>query len=106
MWQVRWRIGWRHRVKELQEGLLVTDGMGFHSGDSPQGQFADQAVGYHVVDGKVIGRLDKAMVTGSIYEDLHRVRAVSRERQRVVAGLLAAGAAPYVLVDSLQVSGK
>lgn len=94
---------WRDLVTGLKEGLLITNGMGFHSGNYPQGQFAVQAVGYHIVDGKVVGRLDKTMISGDIYEDLRNVRAVSRERRRP---LTRAGTAPYVLVDALQVTGK
>jgi PmbA protein len=97
---------WRDLVKGLKEGLLITNGMGFHSGNYPQGQFAVQAVGYHIVDGEVIGRLDKTMISGNIYEDLRDVRAVSRERRRAVGGLLSAGVAPYILIGSLQVAGK
>ena len=97
---------WRDLVSGLKEGLLVTNGMGFHSGNYPQGQFAVQAVGYHIVDGKVIGRLDKTMISGNIYEDLREVRAVSREQRRAFTGLLPAGTAPYVLVDSFQVAGR
>ncbi len=97
---------WRDLVKGLKEGLLITNGMGFHSGNYPQGQFAVQAVGYHIVDGQVAGRLDKTMISGNIYEDLRNVRAVSREQRRGVGGLLSAGLAPYILVDSLQVAGK
>ncbi len=97
---------WRDLLSGLKEGLLITNGMGFHSGNYPQGQFAVQAVGYHIVGGKVIGRLDKTMISGNIYEDLRKVRAVSRERRRAFSGLRSVGMAPYVLVDSLQVAGK
>ena len=97
---------WRDLVRGLKEGLLITNGMGFHSGNYPQGQFAVQAVGYHIVDGEVVGRLDKTMISGDIYKDLRNVQAVSRERRRSVVGLLSAGPAPYILVDSLQVAGK
>ena len=97
---------WRDLVSGLKEGLLITNGMGFHSGNYPQGQFAVQAVGYHIVGGKVVGRLDKTMISGNIYEDLRNVRAVSRERRRAFSGLLSAGLAPYILVDALQVAGK
>jgi PmbA protein len=97
---------WRDLVSGLKEGLLITNGMGFHSGNYPQGQFAVQAVGYHIVGGKVVGRLDKTMISGNIYENLSNVRAVSREQRRSFAGLLSAGLAPYILVDSLQVAGK
>ncbi len=94
---------WRDLVSGLKEGLLITNGMGFHSGNYPQGQFAVQAVGYHILDGKVVGRLDKTMISGNIYEDLRNVRAVSRERRRSITR---AGTAPYVLVDALRVAGK
>jgi len=97
---------WRELVSGLKEGLLITNGMGFHSGNYPQGQFAVQAVGYHIVDGQVVGRLDKTMISGNIYEDFRTVRAVSRERRRAFAGLLSAGLTPYILFDSLQVAGK
>jgi PmbA protein len=101
------RDSWRDLVNGLDEGLLVTNGMGFHSGNYPQGQFAVQAVGYHIIGGKVVGRLDKTMISGNIYEDFHNVRGVSRERRRSVSrGLLATGPVPYVLVDSLQVAGN
>ena len=96
---------WRDLLGGLKEGLLITGGMGFHSGNYPQGQFAVQAVGYHIVDGHVVGRLDKTMISGNIYEDLRHVTAVSRERRCSVGGLLSAGLAPYVVVDSLQVAG-
>jgi len=97
---------WRELVSGLKEGLLITNGMGFHSGNYPQGQFAVQAVGYHIVDGQVVGRLDKTMISGNIYEDFRTVRAVSRERRRAFVGLLSAGLTPYILFDSLQVAGK
>jgi len=98
-------VSWRDLVSELGEGLLITNGMGFHSGNYPQGQFAVQAVGYHIVDGNVVGRLHKTMISGNIYEDLREVRAVSREQRRSIAGLLSIGVAPFILVDSLQVAG-
>jgi PmbA protein len=97
---------WRDFIADLKEGLLITGGMGFHSGNYPQGQFAVQAIGFHILDGQVVGRLDKTMIAGDIYADLLNVRAVSREHRRGFGGLLSAGAAPYVLVDSLQVAGN
>ncbi len=96
---------WRDLVSGLKEGLLITSGMGFHSGNYPQGQFAVQAVGYHIIDGAVVGRLDKTMISGDIYKDLQNVRAVSRECRPGVGSLLSAGKAPYILLDSLQVAG-
>ena len=96
---------WRDLVKGIKEGLLITNGMGFHSGNYPQGQFAVQAVGFHIVNGAVVGRLDKTMISGNIYQDCLNVAAVSSEVGSC-SGFLPLGTSPYILLDSLQVAGK
>lgn len=96
---------WHDLLKGMSDGLLITGGMGFHSGNYPQGQFAVQAVGFHVVNGTVVGRLDKTMISGNIYEDGQKIAAVSRETAPA-GGFLSMGDAPYILFDSLQVAGK
>ena len=94
---------YREMIANLEEGLLVYFGMGFHSGNYPQGQFAVQAIGYHIKGGAVVGRLEKTMVSANIYEDFKQIRTVSSERGQA-AGFLDVRA-PYILVDSLQVAG-
>jgi len=79
--------------------------MGFHSGNYPQGQFAVQAVGFHIKNGEVIGRLDKTMISGNIYEDCQNIAALSSE-VGACSGFLPLGTAPYILIDSLQVAGQ
>jgi len=96
---------WRDLVKGIKEGLLITGGMGFHSGNYPQGQFAVQAVGFHIVNGSVVGRLDKTMISGNIYKDCQKIGAISSETGPC-GGFLPLGEAPYILIDSLQVAGK
>jgi PmbA protein len=96
---------WRDLVKGIKEGLLITNGMGFHSGNYPQGQFAVQAVGFHIVNGSIVGRLDKTMISGNIYEDCQNIAAISSEVSSC-SGFLPLGTAPYILIDSLQVAGK
>ena len=96
---------WRDLMKGVNEGLLITGGMGFHSGNYPQGQFAVQAVGFHIINGSVVGRLDKTMISGNIYADCQKIGAVSSETGPC-GGFLPLGEAPYILIDSLQVAGK
>jgi len=96
---------WRDLMKDIKEGLLITGGMGFHSGNYPQGQFAVQAVGFHIINGSVIGRLDKTMISGNIYTDCRKIGAISSETGPC-GGFLPLGEAPYILIDSLQVAGK
>ena len=99
-------VSYREMISSLDEGLLVTGGMGFHSGNYPQGDFAVQAIGFHIKNGKVIGRLDRTMISANIYKDLKNVRSVSKERRLGFGGMLPGGPVPYVLVDSLRVAGK
>lgn len=87
-------------IASMDEGILLTGGMGFHSGNYPQGDFAVQALGFHVRSGKIQGRLQGTMVAGNIYRDLRHISGVSREREESSGGV-----APYVLVDALQVAG-
>jgi PmbA protein len=96
---------WRDLVRGMSEGLLITGGMGFHSGNYAQGQFSVQAVGFHILEGKVVGRLDKTMISGNIYEDGHRIAALSRETAPP-DGFLSMGQSPYILFDSLGVAGR
>lgn len=97
---------YREMISSLDEGLLVTGGMGFHSGNYPQGEFAVQAIGFHIKNGKVVGRLDRTMISGNIYKDFKDVAAVSRERRLGPGGMLPGGPVPYILVDSLRVAGE
>jgi len=107
-WPIRWQITagelpYREIIAGLDEALLIYFGMGFHSGNYPQGQFSIQAIGFHIKGGKVIGRLDNTMVSANIYEDFKNVRAVSSETGPALGFLNVL--APYVLVDSVQVAG-
>jgi PmbA protein len=92
-------------LSSLDEGVLVTGGLGFHSGNYPQGAFSVQAIGFHVRSGRVVGRLDRTMLSGNIYTDFLQVEALSREVVDTHAMLVGGVHAPYVLVDSLQVAG-
>jgi len=96
-------VPYREMIAGLDEGLLVYFGMGFHSGNYPRGQFAVQAVGFHIVNGSVVGRLDNTMISTNIYKDFQAIRAVSRERGPAVGFVDVV--APYLLVDSMQVAG-
>ncbi len=91
-------MGWRDLLAGVDQGLLLYGGMGFHSANYLQGNFSVQALGYHVENGAVRGRLHGVMVAGNIYEDLHGV-AVSEEMLQ-----LPDYGCPYILVPELQVA--
>jgi PmbA protein len=109
-----WAINWivtpgssslADMISGLDEGLLVTGGIGFHSGNYPQGAFSVQALGFHIRSGRVVGRLDRTMLSGNLYTDFLRVSALSEDQRKTFSSMLGGGVAPYVLVDSMQVAG-
>ncbi|MFO8034859.1 MAG: metallopeptidase TldD-related protein [Candidatus Bipolaricaulota bacterium] len=91
-------VGWRNLLTSVEQGLLLYGGMGFHSANYLQGNFSVQALGYHVENGTVRGRLHGVMVAGNIYEDFHGV-GVSQETVRHTEY-----ESPYILVPELQVA--
>jgi PmbA protein len=96
---------WRELVSGLEEGILVTGMLGLHSSNLIQGQFAVQANGFHIRKGKIVGYLERTMMSGSLFEDFLNVRGISQERLPTAQGSLAvAGLAPYILLDSVQLT--
>lgn len=96
---------WRELVSSLEEGILVTHMLGLHSSNLMQGQFAVQANGFHIRHGKIVGYLERTMMSGSLFESFLNVRGVSRERKPTAQGSLSvAGLAPYILLDSVQLT--
>jgi PmbA protein len=88
-------------LSSLDEGIIITGGMGFHSSRYDQGQISVQANGFMVEKGQVTGRLEGTMVSGNIYEDFLNIRSVSKEYEEAYYGYY-----PYILVDSIQIVGK
>jgi len=96
---------WRELVSELEEGILVTHMLGLHSSNLAQGQFSVQANGFHIRHGKVVGYLERVMMSGNLFEDFLNIRDVSQERRPTAQGsMTVAGMAPYLLLDSVQLT--
>lgn len=88
-------------IASLDEGILLSGGMGFHSSNYSQGQIAVRAIGFMIEKGQVTGRLDSTMLSTNIYADFMNVRALSKEVEPSNLGFY-----PYVLVEEMQVVGK
>jgi PmbA protein len=96
---------WRDLIAGIDEGILVTRISGLHSSNLLQGQFSVQANGFHIRKGKVVGYLEKTMMSGNIFEDFRNIRAISSEREPTAQEPIAvAGLAPYILLDSVQLT--
>ena len=90
-------------VASMDRGVIVNDVIGFHSGNITQGEYSmNVGTGFWVKDGKMIGRAMDTMVAGNVYEDFHRVSALSKtvERNQLVIYT------PDMLIEEVSVSGK
>jgi len=88
-------------IGKIDEGIILTGGLGFHSSNYTQGHISVQAVGFMVEKGQVVGRLENTMVAGNIYEDFLNINIISKELELGMGGYY-----PYILLDSMQVVGK
>ena len=96
---------WRDLMAGIGEGLLVTRLSGLHSSNLLQGQYAVKVDGFHIRNGEPVGYLERTMIAGNLFEDFRNVRAVSSEREPTAqAEMQAAGLAPYILLESTQVT--
>src|SRR5699024_4573466 len=58
----------------IEEGIIITDLAGMHSGANPiSGDFSLAADGYYVKDGKIVGPTKQMTVAGNFFEVLQDV---------------------------------
>ncbi len=89
-------------VSEMDEGLIINDVIGFHSGNILQGHYSmNVGIGFYVRDGAVAGRAMDTMVAGNIYDDFFRVRWIG---DRIEYNPQAYS--PDICIDGVSVSGR
>ncbi|MBU1626224.1 TldD/PmbA family protein [bacterium] len=67
-------------VKDINEGVIIIDVIGFHSGNMLEGEYSmNVGVGCYVKNGKIQGRAVDTMVAGNIYEDFFNIKGLSNE---------------------------
>ncbi|MBI5623416.1 MAG: TldD/PmbA family protein [Elusimicrobia bacterium] len=90
----------RELVSLMDRGVILCDGLGPHSGNIPNGDYAvGVAPGLYVERGEIAGRVKDAMISGNAYETLRRVVAVGDEARPAFGGLF-----PPLLCDGLNVA--
>lgn len=88
-------------VAMMPEGIIVSDVIGFHSGNILQGHYSmNVGIGFYVKDGKIQGRAMDTMIAGNIYEDFHRIKGMSKTVEYNPVAY-----SPEILIDNVSVSG-
>ena len=90
-------------LKTLNEGVVITDFQGMHSGaNSITGDFSLAAKGYYVLNGKKEYPIEQITVAGNYFELLKSIECIGND---LVFPMSSVGS-PSVLVKSLSIAGK
>lgn len=85
-------------IRSMKDGVVLYSVLGAHSGNIPAGQLSvSVGIGFHVLNGEVVGRAVDTMVSGNVWEMLTRLAAISSDCSD--SGL------PYLLLDGVDVTG-
>lgn len=94
--------GFDQMVSGIKEGLVVEDLMGAGQGNVLGGDFSGNVLlGYKIENGKIVGRVKNAMVSGNVYQLLRNVAAVGSDA-RWVGGVYT----PSLLLPAVSVAAK
>lgn len=89
-------------IADMEEGLIVNEVIGFHSGNILQGHYSmSVGMGFYVKDGVIQGRVMDTMIAGNIYEDFYRIKHLGNELERNNLAY-----SPDIYVTDVSVSGK
>ena len=89
-------------IKDIKEGIIVDEVLGFHSGNIIQGEFSmNVGVGYLVQNGVIKGRVMDAMVAGNIYESFNKLVGLGNKLEISFVGYL-----PAMYFKEMSIAGK
>ena len=93
-------------IKSIDYGIYVDSVMGTHTGNIPAGEYSlNVSIGYLIKDGKLAGKIVDTMVSGNIYEDLFKVKAVGQKLELMNVVFYPMGYSPMVRFDDINVVG-
>lgn len=89
----------------LEEGMIITDLAGLHSGANPiSGDFSLAADGYYVKDGKIAGPTRQMTVAGNFFDVLEDVEAVGEDLEFMPMDYNGYVGSPSLKVKSLSIA--
>ena len=95
-------VDYKDMVANCEEGIIVNDVIGFHSGNMLKGEYSmNVGMGAYVKDGKIVGRALNTMLAGNVYEDFHKIGGVGTKLERNSLGYT-----PALLFNGLSVGGE
>ena len=90
-------------MKEINEGVIITDLAGLHSGANVvSGDFSLAAKGFYVQDGKKSFPVEQITVAGNYFDLLKNIKSVGNDLKFPMSNV----GSPSVIVDGLSIAGK
>ena len=90
-------------VGDIREGLVIEQLMGAEQGNILGGDFSGNVLlGYKVENGKIVGRVKNAMVSGNVYQALKDITALGSESRWVGSFLQT----PHIYCPAISVASK
>jgi len=89
-------------IRDMGEGIIVNDVIGFHSGNMLQGQFSmNVGIGFYVKNNTVQGRAIDTMIAGNVYEDFFAIKGLGSKLEYNPQAY-----SPDIYFDKMSVSGS
>ncbi len=93
-------------LSSMDEGLVITELQGLHSGTNPiSGDFSLAAKGYYVKDGKIERPVNQITISGSFYELLENIEAIGEDLKFAMPGASYIGS-PSLKIKDIAVAGE
>ena len=90
-------------MNELDEGVIITDFAGLHSGaNSITGDFSLASKGFYIKDGRKIYPIDQITVAGNFFELLKNIKDIGNDLNFPISSI----GSPSVVVQGLSIAGK
>ena len=90
-------------VKDLDNGIIIDEAVGFHSGvDKKTGNISVQAEGLYVKSGKIIKGLNMIILQTNIFEVFSNVLEVGNDLSKDNLNI----SAPSLLLENITIAGK
>ncbi|MDU6113766.1 MAG: TldD/PmbA family protein [Paeniclostridium sordellii] len=90
-------------MNELDEGVIITDFTGLHSGaNSITGDFSLASKGFYIKDGRKIYPIDQITVAGNFFELLKNIKDIGNDLNFPISSI----GSPSVVVEGLSIAGK
>lgn len=94
-------------LKELDDGLVIIDVQGLHSGANPvSGDFSLGAYGYLVEGGQIVRPVDQITVAGNFFRMIEDIEVIGSDLEFGIPGYGGNVGSPSLIVRSLSIAGK